>query len=199
MRVIAGTAKGHPLVAPGGMNTRPITDKIKGALFNSWQLQIVDSKFLDLFAGSGSMGIEALSRGAEKVIFVEKDRKATDIIKKNLAACKFTSGYEICRADVFRKIECLKAEREQFNIIYLDPPFTVDEIFIPVMEALSDGKLLSKDGIIVIRTKKEKEMPDEFGKLKKYKFKIYGISGVHFYADDVVKTVTPHPVKGVYF
>lgn len=74
MRVIAGTAKGHPLVAPGGMNTRPITDKIKGALFNSWQLQIVDSKFLDLFAGSGSMGIEALSRGAEKVIFVEKDR-----------------------------------------------------------------------------------------------------------------------------
>lgn len=183
MRVIAGTAKGHPLVAPGGMNTRPITDKIKGALFNSWQLQIVDSKFLDLFAGSGSMGIEALSRGAEKVIFVEKDRKATDIIKKNLVACKFTSGYEVCKADVFRKIECLKAENEQFDIIYLDPPFTVDEIFIPAMDALSDGKLLSKNGIIVIRTKKEKEMPDEFGKLKKYKFKIYGISGVHFYAE----------------
>lgn len=152
-------------------------------LFNSWQLQIVDSKFLDLFAGSGSMGIEALSRGAEKVIFVEKDRKAADIIKKNLAACKFTSGYEVCKADVFRKIECLRAENEQFDIIYLDPPFTVDEIFIPAMDALSDGKLLLKNGIIVIRTKKEKEMPDEFGKLKKYKFKIYGISGVHFYAE----------------
>ena len=74
MRVIAGTAKGHPLVAPNGMNTRPITDKIKGALFSSWQLQIVDSKFLDLFAGSGSMGIEALSRGAKKVIFVTVER-----------------------------------------------------------------------------------------------------------------------------
>ena len=183
MRVIAGTAKGHPLMAPDGMNTRPITDKIKGALFNSWQLQIVDSKFLDLFAGSGSMGIEALSRGAEKVIFVEKDRKAADIIKKNLAACKFTSGYEVFKAHVFPKIECLRAENEQIDIIYLDPPFTVDEIFIPAMDALSDGKLLLKNGIIVIRTKKEKEMPDEFGKLKKYKFKIYGISGVHFYAE----------------
>lgn len=127
MRVIAGKAKGHPLAAPGGMNTRPITDKIKGALFNSWQLQIVDSKFLDIFAGSGSMGIEAISRGAEKVVFVEKNRGAVDIIKKNLTACKFTNGYKVYKDDVFHRIECLKTEGEQFDIIYLDPPFTVDE------------------------------------------------------------------------
>lgn len=182
MRVIAGKAKGHPLVAPDGMNTRPITDKIKEALFSSWQLQIVGANFLDLFAGSGSMGIEAISRGAEKTVFVEKDRRAVDIIKKNLAACKFTEGYKVYKDDVFRRVECLKTEGERFNIIYLDPPFTIDEIFIPIMETLSDGMLLTENGMVVIRTRKEKEMPDEIGKLKKFKFKSYGISGVHFYS-----------------
>lgn len=182
MRVIAGKAKGCPLIAPDGMNTRPITGKIKEALFSSWQLQIVGANFLDLFAGSGSMGIEAISRGAEKAVFVEKDRRTVDVIKKNLKSCKFTDGYTVYKDDVFHRIESLKTADERFDIIYLDPPFTVDEIFIAVMEALSDGQLLTENGIVVIRTKKEKEMPDEIGKLKKYKFKTYGISGVHFYA-----------------
>lgn len=181
MRVIAGKARGHPLTAPRGMNTRPVTDKIKEALFSSWQLQIVGAYFLDLFAGSGSMGIEAISRGAEKTVFVEKDRKAVGIIKKNLSSCKFTDGYIIYNDDVFHRIEYLKSDGEQFDIIYLDPPFTIDSIFLPVIETLSDGKLLREDGIIVIRTRKEKEMPDKIGKLEKYKFKTYGISGVHFY------------------
>lgn len=181
MRVIAGKARGHPLTAPRGMNTRPVTDKIKEALFSAWQLQIVGAYFLDLFAGSGSMGIEAISRGAEKTVFVEKDRKAVGIIKKNLSSCKFTDGYIIYNDDVFHIIECLKSDGEQFDIIYLDPPFTIDSIFLPVIETLSDGKLLRRDGIIVIRTRKEKEMPDKIGKLEKYKFKTYGVSGIHFY------------------
>lgn len=181
MRVIAGKVRGHPLIAPDGFNTRPITDKIKEALFSSWQMKLEGSHFLDLFAGSGSMGIEAMSRGAEKVVFVEKDRKAIEIIKKNLSSCKFTDGYAVYKDDVFRRIECLKDDGEQFDIVYLDPPFTVDSIFLPVMEVLSDGKLLRENGIIMIRTRKEKEMPDEIGKMTKYKFKQYGISGVHYY------------------
>ncbi len=183
MRVIAGKARGHPLIAPDGLNTRPITDMIKEALFSSWQMKLDGSCFLDLFAGSGSMGIEAISRGAEKTVFVEKDRKAIEIIKKNLSSCKFTDRYTIFKDDVFHRIECLKSEGEQFDIIYLDPPFTVDTIFLPAMKILSDGKLLQEDGIIVIRTKQEKEMPSEIGKLKKYKFKRYGISGIHYYTE----------------
>lgn len=182
MRVISGKAKGHALIAPKGMNTRPVTDMIKEALFSTWQMQITGAKFLDLFAGSGSMGIEAISRGAKKTVFVEKDYKVVEIIKKNLSSCKFNEGYVIYKDDVFHRIECLKTESEKFDIIYLDPPFTVDSIFLPVMEVISDGRLLAEDGIVVIRTRKEKEMPDEIGKLKKYKFKIYGISGVHYYA-----------------
>lgn len=181
MRVIAGKARGHPLIAPDGLNTRPVTDMIKEALFSSWQMKLEGSHFLDLFAGSGSMGIEAMSRGAEKTVFVEKDHKAIEIIKKNLSSCKFTDGYIIYKDDVFHRIEHLKSEGEQFDIIYLDPPFTIDSIFVPVMETLSDGKLLREDGIIVIRTRKDKEMPDEIGKLEKCKFKRYGISGVHYY------------------
>lgn len=183
LRVIAGKAKGRVLVAPKGYTTRPITAMIKEALFSIWQMQITGARFLDLFAGSGSMGIEALSRGAEKVVFVEQGRKAIDCIKKNLAICKFSSGYEIYQDDVFKRIEWLNESGYQFDIIYLDPPFTVDEVFLPVMEALSNTEILSENGTIAIRTKKEKEMPDIIGKLKKFKVKTYGISGIHFYAE----------------
>lgn len=184
MRVIAGSAKGHRLVAPDGLNTRPITDKIKGALFNSWQMDIPGCAFLDLFAGSGSMGIEAISRGAKRTVFVEKDRRAVDVIKKNLAACRLSEGYVVYQDVVSHRIDSLKTAKEQFDIIYLDPPFTVDEIFIAVMESLSDGELLAENGIAVIRTRKEREMPDVIGKLTKYKLKTYGISSVHFYTGE---------------
>ncbi len=181
MRVIAGAAKGRVLEAPKGMNTRPITSMIKEALFSIMQTQIVESSFLDLFAGSGSIGIEAMSRGARSVTFVEKERAAVDVIKRNLQTCKFTDNCEVFQDDVFRRIERFKSAGRQFDIIYLDPPFTVDEIFLPVIEALNDGKLLSECGIIVIRTRKEMKMPDETGILTKYKFKTYGISALHFY------------------
>lgn len=183
MRVIAGSAKGCPLVAPDGLNTRPITDKIKGALFNSWQMDIPGCAFLDLFAGSGSMGIEALSRGAKSTVFVEKDRKAIQAIRQNLAKCKFTSGYEVFQDDVFRQIERMRVQERRFDIIYLDPPFTVDGIFLPVMEAIQTASILMPGGFVAIRTRKEKEMPDAFGSLRKTRKKNYGISTVHFYSE----------------
>ena len=181
MRVISGKAKGRLLIAPEGMNTRPITAKIKEALFSSWQMQIAGSNFLDLFSGSGSMGIEAMSRGAEKVVFVEKDRQAITIIKKNLATCNFTSGYELHQDDVFNRIKLMGSQKYKFDIIYLDPPFTVDEIFLPVMEELEQADILEADGMIVLRTLKEKEMPEVIGNLTKYKVKNYGISTIHYY------------------
>ena len=150
-------------------------------MFSAWQLQIVGAYFLDLFAGSGSMGIEAISRGAEKTVFCGERPQSRWNHKKNLSSCKFTDGYIIYNDDVFHRIKHLKSDGEQFDIIYLDPPFTIDSIFLPVIETLSDGKLLRGDGITVIRTRKEKEMPDKIGKLEKYKFKTYGISGIHFY------------------
>lgn len=181
MRVIAGKAKGRVLVAPEGMNTRPIMAKMKEALFSSWQFNIYDARFLDLFAGSGSMGIEAMSRGAKHVAFVEHDKAAIDVIKKNLNTCKFTDGVDVFQDDVFQRLKWFQTTGQKFDIIYIDPPFTVDSIFIPVMEAVAETEVLDADGTLAIRTLKEKEMPETFGKLSKYKKKVYGISAIHFY------------------
>ena len=181
MRVIAGTAKGHQLYAPKGIETRPITAKIKEALFNIWQDGIHGADFLDLFAGSGSIGIEALSRGADHVVFVDKSRKAVEIIKKNLEICGFRSGYNIYQDDVFRRIGWLEKNEVMFDIIYLDPPFTEERIFHSVIQRLSNAKLLKRNGIVAIRTRREMEVPDRIEQLKKYKQKVYGISSVHFY------------------
>lgn len=181
MRVISGKAKGKKLIAPEGMDTRPITAMMKGALFSMWQFHLNDSSFLDLFAGSGSMGIEALSRGASDVVFVEKSKKAVDVIKKNLKNCGFNDNYHLYQDDVFNRVNVLKNNQKKFDIIYMDPPFTVDEIFIPVLDCVALSEILAEDGILAIRSKKEKELPEEVGKLIKYKTKTYGISTIHFY------------------
>jgi len=182
MHVIAGKAKGRALAAPKGFQTRPITARIKEALFNVWQTRIVGANFLDLFAGSGSIGIEAMSRGAEKVVFVERSRKAVEVIKKNLAVCNFTDGYEIQQGDVFKKLMRLRETGCLFDLIYLDPPFTVRELFLPVLEALSQSAILAYGGAIAIRTPKEMELPEQIAGLKRTKLKRYGISSVHFFS-----------------
>lgn len=181
MRVIAGKAKGRMLIAPEGLNTRPIMAKMKEALFSMWQFNIAGADFLDLFAGSGSMGIEAISRGARRAVFVELDRNAINVIKKNIETCKFNENAVVYQDDVFKRVKWLQANKQTFDIIYMDPPFTVDEIFHPVLEAVADAQILREDGVLAIRTVKEKEMPEVVGNLTKYKLKVYGISAIHFY------------------
>ena len=181
MRVVAGKAKGRALEAPKGMNTRPITAMMKEALFSMWQFDIYGANFLDLFAGSGSMGIEAISRGATRAVFVEMDRNAIEVIKKNIKTCNFADEAEVYQDDVFARIKWFQKTGQKFDIIYLDPPFTVESIFVPVMEALDEADILAQDGCIAIRSLKEKEMPEEFKNLYKYKKKVYGISAIHFY------------------
>ncbi|MDD7281119.1 MAG: 16S rRNA (guanine(966)-N(2))-methyltransferase RsmD [Erysipelotrichaceae bacterium] len=189
MRVISGKARGKKLVAPAGMHTRPVTDQIKEALFSSWQFRINGARFLDCFAGSGSMGIEAISRNASYTVFIDNDNEANKIIHQNLKACHFDSNYKVLKEDVFQAFNYLDSKKESFDIIYMDPPYTVDEIFIPVMEAISKTNLLKNDGILAIRTKKEKEMPNRFNHLVKTKQKKYGISMVHFYELEEIKEV----------
>ncbi|UNT97047.1 16S rRNA (guanine(966)-N(2))-methyltransferase RsmD [Allobaculum mucilyticum] len=182
MRIIAGDARGKVIEAPEGMDTRPVTDKIRQALFNIWQFDIRDTSFLDLFSGSGSMGLEALSRKADRVVMAEKSRKAADVIRRNLKACRFENrNVRVLEEDVFQAIADLKKRHETFDRIYLDPPYTVESIFDPVMEALGDGELLNPDGEIVIRSLNTKPMKERYGKLRKYREKTWGISTAHFY------------------
>ncbi len=182
MRIISGSARGTHIEAPEGLDTRPVTDKIRQSLFNIWQFEIPESRFLDLFSGSGSMGLEALSRGASEVIMVEKSPKAAAVIRRNLKKCHFENRNAlVLQKDVFDVIDDLSRQKKTFDLIYLDPPYTVDEIFEPVMKKIGSAGLLAENGTLVIRTRKEKELADQYGGLVRCRDKVYGISRAHFY------------------
>ena len=125
MRVVAGTARGRRLEAPPGIDTRPTSDRVREAIFNALHSldAIVDRRVADLFAGSGALGIEALSRGAASCTFVEQDRAALAVIEANLARCGLVSG-TVVRADVIRWLE---ASRGPFDLVLADPPYAFDD------------------------------------------------------------------------
>ena len=126
MRVISGSARGHKLKAPEGLTTRPTTDRIKESLFNIIAGDLYQCKFLDLFSGSGAMGIEALSRGADKAVFVDKDRKSISIINDNLKATRLDNKAQVLNCDVSTAVSKLKSLNEKFDIIFMDPPYGKD-------------------------------------------------------------------------
>lgn len=182
MRVISGSAKGRKLKAPPGNVTRPITDMIKEALFNVLNVGVIDARFMDLFAGSGSVGIEALSRGAAQVVFIEQSPAAVRIIKDNLNNCKFVpQQYTIYEMDAFKALEALKRKQEMFSHIYVDPPFTNEKIFSQIMTKLDESRLLEPDGVLIIRTPKDKELFSRFQNLIQYRYNQYGESVLHYY------------------
>ena len=131
-------------------------------------------------------------------IMIEKAKAAADVIKRNLKTCHFENrSAKLLQKDVFVAIDQLKQEGCTFDHIYADPPYTVDSIFHPVMEALSDGKLLAEDGVVCIRTKKEKKMKDEYGCLVKVREKTWGISTAHFYKrkEDLISSENTEPAE----
>ncbi len=182
MRVISGTAKGKRLKAPPGMTTRPVTDMVKEALFNILGFKVGGSQFLDLFAGSGSIGIEALSRGAATVVFIDRDSRAVGVIKSNLDNCGFNSQlFEVHRNDVFKAIDILEKRGVKFDVIYIDPPFTDDEIFSRIMHRIDAADIINHQGEIIIRTRRKKVLPGDLKNLEKYRENNYGESTLHYY------------------
>ncbi|MGS0764167.1 16S rRNA (guanine(966)-N(2))-methyltransferase RsmD [Syntrophomonas curvata] len=181
MRVISGTARGKRLQAPRGTDTRPITDMIKEALFNVLGSGIGGASLLDLFAGSGSVGIEALSRGARQVVFIDNSHNAVRVIRDNLNNCGFTQGFELYRNDVFRAVEILARRKTKFDYIYADPPFTVEAIFGPLLETLDRTSLLAPDGSLIIRSPRRMILPLKLKSLQEYRVNNYGESTLHYY------------------
>jgi 16S rRNA (guanine966-N2)-methyltransferase len=148
MRVIAGSAKRLQLKTVEGMETRPTTDRIKETLFNMISAYIADSNFLDLFSGSGAIGIEALSRGAASVVFVEQSKKAMECIKDNLRYTKLADKAEVYETDVLNALKRLEGKKT-FDYIFMDPPY--NQLHEKrVLEYLSNSTLLSDDGIIIV-------------------------------------------------
>jgi len=147
MRVIAGDAKGKTLKAVPGEGTRPITDKVKESLFNILSWRIPDCRFLDLFAGTGSVGIEALSRGAGEAVFVEKAPKAVKVIRSNLVHTEMDDWARVLHTDAFRFVA---ESSERFDIIFVAPP-QYKGMWSEALVALDKSSLLDENGVIVVQ------------------------------------------------
>jgi len=158
MRVISGNARGHKLTTPEGLDTRPTTDRIKESLFNIIAPDIYDCEFLDLFSGSGSIGIEALSRGAKKAVFVDSARKALDTIEHNLNHTKLADKAEIIRTEVLAAIKMLGSKNAKFDIIFMDPPY-MSGLYKPTLMAILAADILNKDGYIIAEHPGKVELP----------------------------------------
>lgn len=148
MRIIAGTARSLPLKTIEGKDTRPTTDKTKETLFNVMQFDVTGAYFLDLFAGSGQIGLEALSRGAAYAVFVENSRKATSCIEDNIHFTKFDKVSRLMMTDAVTAVRTLEG-KYKFDIVFMDPPYN-KELEKEVLITLSDSDILKDDTLIVV-------------------------------------------------
>ena len=169
MRVIAGKAKGINLKTPEGLATRPTADRVKEALFSIIQFDLPETSVLDLFGGTGQLGIEALSRGAKKAVFVDEGDAACKLIKENLKRTKLENQATVIRGDY---LTYLRSCREKFQIIFLDPPYA--EVFLETaLNKISEIDILQSGGIIVAERPFGKDLPVElegFTRSKDYKY-----------------------------
>ena len=167
MRIISGISRGTKLYTLEGENTRPTLDRIKEPLFSIIQTHIKDSLVLDLFAGSGALGLEALSRGAKKAILCDKSHEAVNIIKKNIEKTHMEEKAEVLCMD-YKK--CISTVKDKFDIIFIDPPYKLD-FAIKSVEMILEKDLLSDDGLIVVETDDENRELQEIKKIN-YNIKI---------------------------
>ena len=153
VRIITGSKKGKKLLTPEGEATRPTSERIKGAMFSSIQFDIEDRRVLDLFAGSGQLGFEALSRGAESVTFVESDRDTMEIVKKNAKSLDF---FDRCRFSVadYRNYIRKASGRDKFDLVFIDPPYAM-ECCAEAVKRLADSELIIPGAIIVLESGNE--------------------------------------------
>lgn len=169
MRVITGKARGVALKTPEGLTTRPTADRVKEALFSIINFDIPDAEVLDLFGGTGQLGIEALSRGAKRAIFVDAGDAACKLIKENLRRTKLEGQGSVVRSDY---LQYLSRCREKFSIVFLDPPYA-EEFLENSLKKLSEIDILKSNGIIVCERPLGKELPWEipgFTRSKDYKY-----------------------------
>lgn len=177
MRVITGSARGVTLKTPQGLSTRPTTERVKEALFSAIQFEIPGAAVLDLFGGTGQLGIEALSRGANRAVFVDMQKSAAGLIRENLRRTRLDNRGAVVQSDY---LAYLSRCREKFQIIFLDPPYA--EVFLEnAIKKISEIDILTDDGIIIAESPKGKELSGVFPGLRRRKTYYYGITAISIY------------------
>lgn len=167
MRVITGTARGRRLKTPEGMDIRPTTDNVKESVFNILQFDIEGRRVLDLFAGTGQLGIECLSRGAREAVFIDRDRDAVKIVRENLKACGFSA--QVYQQDA---LSFLRQSNGRFDLIFVDPPYDAG-LYGEVLETINSVDKLSDGGIILCESRRDTPMPEmraPYRKKKEYRY-----------------------------
>lgn len=167
MRVITGTARGRRLKTPEGMDIRPTTDNVKESIFNIIQFDIEGRRVLDLFAGTGQLGIECLSRGASEVVFIDSSREAVKIVKENLKICGFNAP--VLQLDAVNYLRACG----KFDLIIVDPPYD-SPLYDAVLETINSVDILSDGGIIICESRREKTLPEMRAPYRKAKEYNYG-------------------------
>lgn len=180
MRVIAGEYKGRRLDRIEGTDIRPTSDTVKEALFNILGDAVIGSGFLDLFGGTGGIGIEALSRGAKHVVFIDSDIKSIRVLRGNLSRLNIKDCIEVYNVDYSRAISKLYKYGKKFDIIFIDPPYSMG-LAESALKAIDDNPVLIQSGLIIVEHDSKEDMPKNVGRLHLYRFKKYGNTVLSFY------------------
>ncbi|CFQ49214.1 TPA: 16S rRNA (guanine(966)-N(2))-methyltransferase RsmD [Streptococcus pneumoniae] len=177
MKIVSGIYGGRPLKTLEGKTTRPTSDKVRGAIFNMIGPYFEGGRVLDLYAGSGGLSIEAVSRGMSNAVLVERGRKAQTIVAENIQMTKEIGKFQLLKMDAERALERVSGE---FDLVFLDPPYAKEQIVADI-EKMAERELFSEDVMVVCETDKAVELPEEIACLGIWKEKIYGISKVTVY------------------
>ena len=181
MRVISGTYRGLHLATLKGGNLRPTSDQMRETLFDVLGPGVEGATFLDAYAGSGAVGIEALSRGASDVVFIEHHRPAQQLIRKNLEALGIQSGYYLVRTTVARGLERLEQEGSRFNFVFLDPPYNEIAEYHHVLRLLSRSRLLDSQSLVIAEHSRHCLLEEEYGSLRRQRLIRHGDTQLGFY------------------
>ena len=186
MRITGGQIKGRKLSAFKGMQIRPTADRTREALFSIIGQDLSTLKVLDLFAGTGSLGLEALSRNAQHSVFIDNSQKAIHLIKKNLMACGFQDVGTVLKKDLEKGLPLNHIEMPRhFDLVFLDPPYGKD-LISPLLSELSSSDILSHGSRVVVELSKHEELPNTFGNLEMANSRQYGDTRINFYVYEVI-------------
>jgi 16S rRNA (guanine966-N2)-methyltransferase len=188
MRVIGGTYRSRRLIAPHGLATRPTSDRLRETLFNVLAPRMEGAVLADLYAGSGAVGIEGLSRGARLVYFVDSAKPAVDAIRENLAALEIRSGFRIESCSVHAALRRL-AEHGRYDVIFLDPPYAATDDYTRTLTSIAQqaDALLSPEGIVIAEHGRKMALAESYGLLERYRVLEQGDAGLSFYRRNTVQ------------
>ena len=180
MRIIAGKARGRKLISPATMETRPTLDRVKEAMFSSIQSYIPEAVVVDVFSGTGSLGLEAASRGAREVYLFDKSSVTFPLLKQNVENLKFQDFCFPINTDSYAGLKQLSSQGKKFNIIFIDPPYC-KEMIPEAMKIVKENEMLKEDGIIVTKIDTIEAIYDGYENIKLTKSKKYGNTTVCYY------------------